>query len=100
MRSGLEEVGSLDGLVNCAAWSFHKPLSETTISEFDRVVAINQRAPFFLSQAFAEAVPGDNPDPCIVKIPSVIASIGTPNFIPYPPPNRALFPSVQPTPAD
>ena len=83
MRSALEQVGSLDGLVNCAAWSFHKPLSETTISEFDRVVAINQRAPFFLSQAFAEAVPGDNPDPCIVNIASVNALVGTPNLIAY-----------------
>src|SRR5579864_1241856 len=42
-----EQMGVLDGLVNCAAWSFHKPFSETTVAEFDRVVAINQRAPFF-----------------------------------------------------
>jgi glucose 1-dehydrogenase len=83
MRSALEQVGLLDGLVNCAAWSFHKPLSETTISEFDRVVAINQRAPFFLSQAFAEAVRDDNPDPCIVNIASVNACVGTPNLIAY-----------------
>jgi NAD(P)-dependent dehydrogenase (short-subunit alcohol dehydrogenase family) len=54
MRSASEKVGVLDGLVNCAAWSFHKPFSETTISEFDHVVAINQRAPFFLSQEFAK----------------------------------------------
>ena len=56
MRLAFEKVGPLDGLVNCAAWSFHKPFSETTVAEFDRVVAINQRAPFFLSQEFAEAV--------------------------------------------
>lgn len=47
IRSASEKVGVLDGLVNCAAWSFHKPFSETTIAEFDEVVAINQRAPFF-----------------------------------------------------
>jgi meso-butanediol dehydrogenase / (S,S)-butanediol dehydrogenase / diacetyl reductase len=46
-------------------------------------VAINQRAPFFLSQAFAEAVPADNPDPCIVNIASVNALVGTPNLIAY-----------------
>jgi NAD(P)-dependent dehydrogenase (short-subunit alcohol dehydrogenase family) len=31
IRSALEKVGVLDGLVNCAAWSFHKPFCETTI---------------------------------------------------------------------
>ena len=56
MRAALEKVDSLNGLVNCAAWSLHKALAETTIQEFDRLVAINQRAPFFLSQEFAKTV--------------------------------------------
>jgi NAD(P)-dependent dehydrogenase (short-subunit alcohol dehydrogenase family) len=76
-------MGVLDGLVNCAAWSFHKPLSETTIAEFDRVVAINQRAPFFLSQEFAKAVRDNATDPCIVNIASVNALIGNANLIAY-----------------
>jgi glucose 1-dehydrogenase len=76
MRAALEKVGSLSGLVNCAAWSLHKALAETTLQEFDRLVAINQRAPFFLSQEFAKAVGDGVPDPCIVNIASVNASIG------------------------
>ena len=83
MRSASEKMGVLDGLVNCAAWSFHKPLSETTIAEFDRVVAINQRAPFFLSQEFAKAVRDNATDPCIVNIASVNALIGNENLIAY-----------------
>jgi NAD(P)-dependent dehydrogenase (short-subunit alcohol dehydrogenase family) len=75
MRSASEKMGMLDGLVNCAAWSFHKPFSQTTISEFDRVVAINQRAPFFLSQEFAKAVSDGIADPCIVNIASVNALV-------------------------
>src|SRR5438128_1750043 len=51
--SAAEQLGPLNGLVNCAAWSFHRPFAETSISDFDRVVAINQRAPYFLTQAFA-----------------------------------------------
>src|SRR5271157_4399402 len=35
IRVATEKIGALDGLVNCAALSFHKPFSETTISEFD-----------------------------------------------------------------
>ncbi|MGA7339729.1 MAG: SDR family oxidoreductase [Terracidiphilus sp.] len=83
MRAALEKVGVLDGLVNCAAWSFHKPFSETTVSEFDRVVAINQRAPFFLCQEFAKALRDGVADPCIVNISSVNALIGNPGLIAY-----------------
>jgi len=83
MRAALEKVGSLNGLVNCAAWSLHKALAETTIQEFDRLVAINQRAPFFLSQQFAGAVSDATLDPCIVNIASVNASIGNANLTGY-----------------
>jgi glucose 1-dehydrogenase len=83
MHSALEKVGGLDGLVNCAAWSLHKPFCETTILEFDRVVAINQRAPFFLSQEFAKTVRDGIADPCIVNIASVNAVVGNANLAAY-----------------
>jgi len=83
IHSALAKVGHLDGLVNCAALSFHKPFSETTIAEFDRVVAINQRAPYFLSQEFAKAVGYGIADPCIVNIASVNAAIGNRNLTAY-----------------
>jgi NAD(P)-dependent dehydrogenase (short-subunit alcohol dehydrogenase family) len=83
IRQASEKMGVLDGLVNCAAWSFHKPFTETTIAEFDRVVAINQRAPFFLSQEFAKALTDGTKDPCIVNIASVNALVGNPYLIAY-----------------
>lgn len=83
IRSALAKAGDLDGLVNCAALSFHKPFSETTIAEFDRVVAINQRAPYFLSQEFAKTLRDETPDPCIVNIASVNAIIGNRNLTAY-----------------
>ena len=83
VRTAIEKVGWLNGLVNCAAWSLHKALAETTIQEFDRLVAINQRAPFFLSQEFAKAVCDTILDPCIVNIASVNASIGNANLTGY-----------------
>ncbi len=83
MRSALAKVGHLDGLVNCAAWSFHKPFSETTVAEFDRVIAVNQRAPYFLSQEFANALADNGSDPCIVNIASVNAAIGNRNLTAY-----------------
>jgi glucose 1-dehydrogenase len=83
VRTAIEKVGCLNGLVNCAAWSLHKALAETTIQEFDRLVAINQRAPFFLSQEFAKADCDTVLDPCIVNIASVNASIGNANLTGY-----------------
>jgi len=83
VRSALAKVGHLDGLVNCAAWSFHKPLPETTVAEFDRVVAVNQRAPYFLTQEFAKTLHEKTADPCIVNIASVNACIGNPNLTAY-----------------
>lgn len=76
-------VGALDGLVNCAAWSFHKPAIETTVAEFDRVVAVNQRAPYFLSCHFRAQLRDADSDPCIVNIASVNALVGNPNLTAY-----------------
>lgn len=83
IRMASEKVGVLDGLVNCAAMSFHKPFSETTVAEFDHVVAVNQRAPYFLSQEFAKAITEGVADPCIVNIASVNALIGNANLTAY-----------------
>lgn len=83
MDESLRAVGSLNGLVNCGAWSFHKPALETTVEEFDRVVAINQRAPYFLACHFAAQLPSAEDDPCIVNIASVNAMVGNPNLTAY-----------------
>jgi gluconate 5-dehydrogenase len=82
MSESVRALGSLNGLVNCGAWSFHKPALETTVEEFDRVVAINQRAPYFLACEFARQVSKDD-DACVINIASVNALIGNPNLVAY-----------------
>jgi NAD(P)-dependent dehydrogenase (short-subunit alcohol dehydrogenase family) len=83
MYSVLDKLGHLDGLVNCAALSFHKPLTDTTIAEFDRVIAVNQRAPYFLVQEFVKSLDEDAADPCVVNVASVNAIIGNKNLTAY-----------------
>lgn len=83
IEASVKAFGSLDGLVNCAAWSFHKPAMETTLEEFDRLVAINQRAPYFLACHFAAQLADIDADPCIVNIASVNALVGNPNLTAY-----------------
>lgn len=79
-------LGGADVLINDAAWSFHKPLLDVSVEEFDRVVAINQRAPFLLAQEFARQVVRAEqmtPDPVIINIASVNALAGNANLVPY-----------------
>lgn len=81
-----QRMGGADILINDAAWSFHKPLLDVSVEEFDRVVAINQRAPFLLAQEFAWQVINatEKPsDPVIINIASVNALAGNPNLVPY-----------------
>jgi len=77
-----DNLGSIDALINNAAWSFHKPMPDVTREEFDRVVAINQRVPFFLVQEFLKQL-NQAEDPAIVNIGSVNALVGNPNLVPY-----------------
>ena len=77
-----DKVGTIDTLINNAAWSFHKPMEEVKTAEFDRLVAINQRAPFFLAQQFLKQLQQAE-DPAIVNIGSVNALRGNPNLVPY-----------------
>jgi NAD(P)-dependent dehydrogenase (short-subunit alcohol dehydrogenase family) len=79
-------LGTADILINNAAWSFHKPMLDVTIEEFDRVVHINQRAPYFLAKEFLRQLsrgPIAAKDPTIVNIASVNALAGNENLVAY-----------------
>jgi 3-oxoacyl-[acyl-carrier protein] reductase len=79
-------LGQVNILVNDAAWSFHKPMLEVTQAEFDKVVYINQRAPYFLAQEFYRDIANATTkpaNPTIVNIASVNASRGNPNLVAY-----------------
>jgi len=79
-------IGAPDALINNAAWSYHKSIAKVTHEEFDRLVAVNQRAPFFLAQKFVQLVAGSAlrpADPVILNIASVNAIVGNPNLVPY-----------------
>ena len=79
-------LGVADILINNAAWSFHKRMLDVSISEFDRLVQINQRAPYFLAQAFMRQYSDQaktSEDPNIVNIASVNALAGNANLIAY-----------------
>jgi NAD(P)-dependent dehydrogenase (short-subunit alcohol dehydrogenase family) len=79
-------IGHVGILVNNAAWSFHKPLLDVTRAEFDRLIGINQGAPYFLAQEFCRAVVQAEKkpaDPVIINIARINALRGHPNLIAY-----------------
>lgn len=47
--AALATLGSIDALINNAAWSLHNPILDMTVAEFDGPIAANQRAPYFLA---------------------------------------------------
>lgn len=52
----LDEVGTIDILVNCAGVALVAPATELSLDDWDTSMAVNLRAPFILSQALAPAM--------------------------------------------
>lgn len=74
------ENAALQGLVNGAALMLGPSFDAATESEFDRYVAVNLRAPFFLTQQLAQRMP---PGGSIVNISSAGAHFSSPGDIIY-----------------
>lgn len=68
----LERTGRLDVIVNNAAAYALKPFPEFGVDDFDRHVAVNVRAPYFLVQA-ALPVLRRSPSPVVVNVSSAAA---------------------------
>ena len=77
----IQTFGRLDGLVNNAAWVVRSDLDTTDVELFDRVMAINVRAPMLLIQAargYLKASQG-----CVLNIGSLNAYVGESNLLAY-----------------
>ena len=54
IRKIREEFTSINILINCAGENHRKPLSESTLDEFDSCMNLNVRAPFILCKEFSK----------------------------------------------
>ena len=75
--------GKLDVLVNAAALTDRGNLLNTTPELFDRMFAVNTRAPFFLMQAATEVMQHQDTGGRIVNIGSTSSRAGQPFIAPY-----------------
>ena len=73
--------GGLGALVNSAAIMLRTPIPETTQADWDRMFALNVRAPYFLSQRAAPALSAS--DGAIVNIADLAAFESWPAYVPH-----------------
>jgi len=76
-QAALDHFGSLDVLINCAGIAQNQRFDEVTEEEYDRIMNLNVRAPFFLCQA---ALPALRQSGCgtIINMTSVVTHKGYP----------------------
>ena len=69
------QLGGLDLLVNCAGLSQAGPFEDVTPEQWDRIFAVNAKAPFFISRA---ALPylKESEKPIVINIASVVGFKG------------------------
>ena len=81
VETAIKTFGKLDGLVNNAAWIIRSNLETTDAALFDRVMAINARAPLLLIQAGVTHL--KQTQGAVVNIGSVNAYQGEPRQLAY-----------------
>ncbi len=83
LRRTLDSFGRVDVLVNNAATTARKPFLDMTPEEFDRVIAVNLRGAYFLSQKIAHAMIERAISGKIIFVASSTSFIGIPNLSAY-----------------
>ena len=76
------QIGQIDVLINNAADFFPTPLGEVAESEWDQLISLNLKAPFFLSQLVGTSMLKRGQGK-IVNIADVAAERPWPQFLPY-----------------
>ncbi len=83
VRAADERFGRVDGLVNCAAVTDRGSVDDTTVELWDRIFAVNVRAPFFFMQEAVQIMRRSGNGGSIVNIGSINARGGQPNLTTY-----------------
>ena len=76
-------AGPIGGLVNCAGIYPVTPLLDLSVEEWDRVMAVNLRGPFLVTQAVARRMIADLAGGSIVNISSTSSRLARPGIAHY-----------------
>lgn len=83
MEQTWQQLGSCDILVNNAGIERHAPFLDTTEQDYDAVLGVNLKGPFFLTQAFARRLRDAKKPGRVINISSVHEDMVFPNFSTY-----------------
>jgi NAD(P)-dependent dehydrogenase (short-subunit alcohol dehydrogenase family) len=83
VRHALKEFAGIDVLINNAGTTVRKPFLEISSEEFDHVIAVNLRAPYFLSQKIARHMMERKKGGKIINVASLTSQIGMQNISAY-----------------
>ena len=75
--------GSADILVNNAGMEHKSSFWDTTEQDYDRVLGVNLKGPFFLTQAFVRKLLAAKKKGCVINISSVHEDMAFPGFATY-----------------
>lgn len=83
MDEAWKRFGSADVLVNNAGVESRAPFLETREEDFDHVIAVNLKGPFFVTQAFVRRLAAEKKPGRVINISSVHEDIVFPGVAPY-----------------
>ncbi len=83
IRAAQERFGVVHHLANCAALTERGTILDTSTDFFDKMMAVNTRAPFQLIQGVAHMARAAKVPASVVNIGSVVAWGGPPNLLAY-----------------
>ncbi len=89
VKEAAEALGGIDLLVNCAGVPQKGPFTDVTPEEWNRVFAVNARAPFFICQAALPYLKASQ-KPTVINISSVVGFKGYANQSVYSSSKHAL----------
>ena len=78
-----QQVGAIDVLVNNAGIERHAAFLESTEKDYDFVMNVNLKGPYFLTQIFAKAAVAEKRKAKVINISSVHEELPFPNFASY-----------------
>ena len=85
-----QQVGKIDVLVNNAGMAYNEPLESTPVEIFDKIMNINARAPYLLTQLVLPYLKSSK-RASIINISSVVAHAGYPDQSAYSASKHALI---------
>jgi NAD(P)-dependent dehydrogenase (short-subunit alcohol dehydrogenase family) len=83
VEAARRDAGPIGGLVNCAGIYPNTAFLEVTAEEWDRVLAVNLRGPFLVTQAVARRMIADGGGGSIVNVSSTASRLARPGIAHY-----------------